>query len=367
MNTSPISAPELLDGTQAMIAHREWRNRPADQRFQSLTDLRAAVARRHQLSTEVSIPTRNIKVEANAGNGLTIAGAEARMTHWSFGQMAGLGKAPAGFLRELPAPLVADILNDRLQRSDRKSLEVFVGAHEHGDAYIRALTSEKYSRIPDFELVDQAIAATEGTSFRPPLGYAGGVWGAPMIPSGLYASDRDVFVMLVDEEHTIETRGEVLKRGFIVSNSEVGAGTYYLLAFLYRAVCGNNIIHGGELLREVRIIHKGNAAQRARDIAGPVLRHYIQEDTSKEIAMVQAAMATNVGANDGEVVTWMQAKGFTKAHAVKAVEAAVREEGGAGTLWQAVQGLTALARTIQHADARVDAERAAGALLKQVA
>lgn len=356
-----------LDSTQAMIAHREWHNRPADQRFHSLTALESYLEKRSALSTVVTVPTKNISIGANAGNGLTLEGADARFTNWSFGQMASLADFSAKELRKLPSPLVADILNHQLTRADRVSLQVLLGAHAHGDAHIRAMTSEKYGHVPDLNRVREIIAMTEGTGFAPPMGYAGGVWGAPLVPSGLYASDRDLFVMLVDEKHTIELRGEVLKRGFIVANSEVGAGTFYLLAFLYRVVCGNNIIHGGELLREVKIRHIGNAEQRARDIAGPVLKHYIEEDTQKEVSMIQAAMATNIGANDAEAVQWIQDQGYPKKTAKAAVAAAVQEEGGAGTLWQAVQGLTALARTIQYADARVDAERAAGALLKKVA
>ncbi len=45
------------------------------------------------------------------------------------------------------------------------------------------------------------------------------------------------------------------------------------------------------------------------------------------------------------------------------IELARAEEGGARTLWQLVQGGTALARSIPHADLRVTLERRVSRLL----
>lgn len=352
----------------SMIAHREWAMRPPDQRFQSLDALEAAVKRRRELSHEVKVATHAIRLVASERGGIEVADTGARLTHWSFGQAATLGNAPAGFLRELPAPMAADVLNHRLQHAERESLQVYAGADDDGGgAMIRAFTSDRYGRIFDADVVRMVRQVTDGTSWRPPMGFAGGQWGAPLVPSGLYASDRDCFVFLVDEDRVVEVRGEVLKRGLILKNSEVGASTLNFMAFLYRVVCGNNIIHGMQELGEINIRHLGNAMERASLIVEPVLQKYVESDTALERTIVERALVEPVGKNDNEVRDYLVYSGFSKQEASGAVQKAHEEEGGPSSLWAVVQGLTALARQKVHTDERVALERRAGKLLDLVA
>lgn len=350
---------------EIMHAHREWKSRPMDQRFPTVEALQDAVDARRALSREVKLDSKAVRVVATDDGGMQVQGSGARLTHWSFGQAAALGSAPAGFLRELPAPMAAQVLNHRLEHADRASVNVFVGADpaQPADVSVRAFNSDRYGRIFDADVIRMVRHVTDGTSWRPPLGYEGGRWGAPMVPSGLYASDRDCFVFMVDEERPVEVRGEALNRGFIMRNSEVGAATFNFMAFLYRRVCGNNIIWGGELLGEVNVRHVGNAMRRASFIVGPALREYVNADTSAERGMIARALDFSVGANEREAGEFLRNKGFSKPDAAGAVAAAVKEEGGAGSLWQVVQGLTALARQKEHTDERVSLERAAGKLL----
>ena len=77
--------------------------------------------------------------------------------------------------------------------------------------------------------------------------------------AGLYASDRDVFMFLIDEDHPIEVRNERLSRGLFIWNSEVGKSSFGLTTFLYRYVCGNHIVWGAENVKEIRIRHSLNA------------------------------------------------------------------------------------------------------------
>jgi hypothetical protein len=67
---------------------------------------------------------------------------------------------------------------------------------------------------------------------------------------------------------------------------------------------------------------------------------------------------------DEEVLSWLRSHEFTKEEAEDVIEMARIEEGGARTLWQLVQGGTALARKIPHADQRVTMERPVSRLLK---
>ncbi|CAM5279220.1 hypothetical protein ATER59S_00374 [Aquamicrobium terrae] len=89
----------------------EWFNRPADERFLSLTDLNMAVKRRSERSKTRIVESEAIRVEASRDNPerltLMLPGAPEPVapTHWSFGQLASLVGAPATYLRQLPAPL----------------------------------------------------------------------------------------------------------------------------------------------------------------------------------------------------------------------------------------------------------------------
>jgi len=61
----------------------------------------------------------------------------------------------------------------------------------------------------------------------------------------LYASDRDVFLFLVDDTHPIEAgkladgSPDLFFRGFYAWNSEVGSKTLGIASFYLRAVCQN--------------------------------------------------------------------------------------------------------------------------------
>ncbi len=63
----------------------------------------------------------------------------------------------------------------------------------------------------------------------------------------LYASDRDVFLFLVDDTNPIEAgrlpdgSPDVYFRGFYCWNSEVGSKTLGIASFYLRAVCMNRI------------------------------------------------------------------------------------------------------------------------------
>lgn len=92
--------------TTLMQASHQWASRPADQRFLDLHELRARTEQGKLNSTGKVVPTKALHFEPmDDHKGLKIAGQNgvaADITHWSFGQLAGLAKAPAGYLRELP-------------------------------------------------------------------------------------------------------------------------------------------------------------------------------------------------------------------------------------------------------------------------
>jgi hypothetical protein len=64
---------------------------------------------------------------------------------------------------------------------------------------------------------------------------------------------------------------------------------------------------------------------------------------------MQAVWAKRMRRQDEEVLSRLRSHELTKEEAEDVIEMARIEEGGARTLWQLVQGGTALARKIPHA------------------
>ncbi|RUW45461.1 hypothetical protein EOA32_34040, partial [Mesorhizobium sp. M1A.F.Ca.ET.072.01.1.1] len=136
----------------------EWFNRPADERYPSLTDLRNSVRARSQRSRTRIVESERIRVEANRDDAerltLMLPGADAPVapTHWSFGQLSSLSGAPAAYLRQLPAPLAA--INLQYGLSSHRAEQVKTLEIENGRLELRAVTGPDYGRIFDHELVE---------------------------------------------------------------------------------------------------------------------------------------------------------------------------------------------------------------------
>jgi hypothetical protein len=218
----------------------EWFNRPADERYLSLSDLRNSVRTRSERSRTRIVESEAIRVEASRDDAerltLMLPDADAPLapTHWSFGQLASLVGAPAAYLRQLPAPLAGINLQYGLtsHRAEQvKTLEI-----ENGRVELRAVTGPDYGRIFDHELVMavQKIAGngTGDTRWKVPgvLDWSTRIYNPnaniTKDTTTLYSSDRDVFLFLVDDLNPIEagtlSNGEpdLYFRGFYCWNSK---------------------------------------------------------------------------------------------------------------------------------------------------
>uniref|UniRef100_B0T7K3 Two component transcriptional regulator, winged helix family n=1 Tax=Caulobacter sp. (strain K31) TaxID=366602 RepID=B0T7K3_CAUSK len=146
----------------------EWFSRPDDERYLSLGALYAAVHARAEHATSRTVETRRLRVEADRDGAARLAlimpGRDEPVapTHWSFGQLCGLVGAPAGYLRDLPAPLAGINLQHGLlsHRAELiKTLET-----DDGRVELRAVTGPDYGRIWDHELVAAVMKiAGDGT------------------------------------------------------------------------------------------------------------------------------------------------------------------------------------------------------------
>jgi hypothetical protein len=288
-------------------------------------------------------------------------------THWSFGQLCTLVGAPSSYMRQLPAPLAGINLQHGLL-SHRAELVKTLEADD-GRVELRAVTGPDYGRAGN---------GTGDTRWKVP-----GVldWNTmthnPFVDitndtTTLYASDRDVFLFLVDDTHPIEAghlpdgSPDLYFRGFYCWNSEVGSKTLGIASFYLRAVCMNRNLWGVENFEEITIRHSKFAAQRFAHEAAPALTSFADSSPAPFIAGIKAARERIVARTNDDRETFLRKRGFSKSETAKIVETVLHEEGRPPeSVFDFVQGITALARGKAHQDARLELEGRAKRLLER--
>ncbi|MET3927502.1 DUF932 domain-containing protein [Devosia sp. 2618] len=362
----------------------EWFNRPDDQRYLSLSELYASVRGRAERSRTRTMASAAIRVEARSDNpehmALILPGEDAPTapTHWSFGQLSNLVGAPAAYLRQLPAPLAA--INLQYGLSSHRAEQIKTLETTDGRVELRAVTGPDYGRIYDHELVEavQKIAGngTGDTRWKVPgaLDWSSGIYNPDVDiatdTTTLYASDRDVFLFLVDDRNPIEAgrlpNGEpdLFFRGFYCWNSEVGAKTLGIASFYLRAVCQNRNLWGVEDFEEITIRHSKYAASRFAHEAAPALTRFANSSPMAFANGIKASRQQIVARNDEDRTDFLRKRGFSKAETAKIIETVLVEEGRKPeSVFDFVQGITRIARDRPHQDVRLDLEGKAKKLL----
>lgn len=365
----------------------EWFNRPDDERYLSLSELYASVRDRAERSRTRTVESAAIRVEARSDNPehmeLILPGADAPAapTHWSFGQLSSLVGAPAAYLRQLPAPLAA--INLQYGLSGHRAEQIKTLETADGRVELRAVTGPDYGRIYDHELVEavQKIAGngTGDTRWKVPgvLDWSSRIYNPDVDiakdTTTLYASDRDVFLFLVDDRNPIEAgrlpNGEpdLFFRGFYCWNSEVGAKTLGIASFYLRAVCQNRNLWGVEDFEEITIRHSKYAAGRFAHEAAPALTRFANSSPMAFVNGVKASRQQIVARNDEDRTDFLRKRGLSKAETAKIIETVLLEEGRKPeSVFDFVQGITRMARDKPHQDARLDLEGKAKKLLDRM-
>lgn len=380
--------------TAMFKANKEWASRPADQRFTSLIDMNQHFRQLRENSKALVVSSRRLEAAPDSEGrdaGLVVMGEldgkgfESNPTHWSFGQLAQLAGAPAGYLRQLPAAIAADCVNYGLKHTrDIEDVGVLLtrmptpveelaadGSVPAMTTRMRAATGPRYGRIWNYDLTAELVTRFgDGVS---------GEWKVPgefgkdvaitKANTTLFGSDRDMFVFLCDEKNRIEVpnrrNGQAgsLARGFFVWNSEVGSATLGIGFFLFDYVCCNRIVWGMEGYKEVTIRHTASAPDKWLADVTPTLVEY-----SKSSAVTVEQAIANAQAKKLDDVDQFLTKRFG---ARQATALKLRHEAEEGrpieSIWDVTVASTALARDIEHQDRRVEVERAAGDLLREAA
>lgn len=380
-------------------AHRQWQTRPADERFWTVQEGAAACAEYKAASVEKPAPHDALRAEAIEGDIHLVgrSGIPARLTHHAFGQLAQRAGAPASYLRDLPATLAVQNINHGLKvHLDQTGSSLALFQQEDAGYVLRALTSERYTRIWNSDIMEKLLdfvaqgwhvpparpvhddprarPATEAdvSALQSQRGAAIKV-GDMIAPAGVYVSDHDCFVFLVDETHPLDNgAGEPLGRGFFAWNSEVGDKAFGLMTFLYDAVCGNHIVWGAREVAEFRLRHVGTADRKAFAKLRVDLARYADSSAGEDQAKILRARTLEFGATKDDVLETLLgivAKkrinlGKERLEAAYDLAAQTPRYGNPGTPWAIAQGLTELSQSSPYAEERVKIDRAAGRLLE---
>jgi hypothetical protein len=346
-------------------------------------------------AAEAVVPFTDIRVE-KVDDDLKLVGrtgVPATLTHYAFGQISGRAGAPANYLRTLPATLAAQNINHGLAvRSDRAASDAKLLFHRNSGLVLRALTTERYERLWNYELVGRlqdlldegwvvpparpALPNQPGTRLATEADVlAAGAHGLSVrvgdeiAPAGLYASDHDMFAFLVYEKNRIANgTPNGLARGVFYSNSEVGNNAVYRMSFLYESVCGNHIVWNVSNLKKLRIVHSGQVRNKLQLYAADLVE-YANRSASEDEAIIKRAQHKVIAATKQDVIDelFRLRVGLTQTQIGDAYDLAEQHEQDANaapnTVYGMVHGLTRLSQG-NYADERNHLDAAAGKVMR---
>lgn len=363
---------------EIMAANRQWATRPADERFTSLHALAAFTNFQKKNSKRTTLPNRDLTVVPSTTDQFDIAvsgpnGHPAQLSNWSFGQLCSLAGVPADYIKRsnLPGALAADNLNWGLHHHRKpESVNVLLRRNEDKAVTSAAFNGPDYGTVWNADISNTLVEHfDDGISgdWRVP-GEFGKAVTVTKENTTIYASDRDMWVFLADEENRIEipnrrdNKTGSLARGFYIGNSEVGASSLTLGMFLFDYVCCNRIIWGAQQFERIKIRHTASAPNRWLEEIKPLLNQLRNSPAAPIVDTIKAAQQQKLKT---DVASFLETRFGTSAAIIKAHE--IEEQRPIETLFDVVTAATAYSKTLSHQDARIKVERIAGDILQKLA
>ena len=147
---------------------------------------------------------------------------------------------------------------------------------------------------------------------------------------------------------------------------QVGSKTLGIASFYLRAVCMNRNLWGVENCEQITIRHSKFAAQRFAHEAAPALTSFANSSPAPFVAGIKAARQRIVARTDEDRESFLRKNGLSKSETSTVVEAVLREENRKPeSIFEFVQGITAVARGKAHQDARLELEGKAKRLMER--
>ena len=213
----------------------------------SLVDLAMELKRQLATKRDLVLPTTLLQCRTGEGGNLRLivdanshtgfSGAEYGVTNLARRQLADKLKIPFAYferMRESQPDLLDHNVNTWLQADgDRRLIRTL-------DGEVRAVLSERYRRLDNFELADDLfpiLLRLEGARFE-----------------SVELTETKMYLKVVTPRVTFEVApGDIVQAGVVVTNSEVGCGTLSVQPFVYRLVCKNGLIASDFALRKTHL------------------------------------------------------------------------------------------------------------------
>jgi len=347
-------------------AYRQYVSRPRDDRRTSLVDMLMTTQTRRAHSRERQYTLGDLTTVAHE-DGVLLKSPKgvAQFTNWSFGQWTRLLGQRADSINDLPAPMIADILNYRLAQKDPKTPAVLLAQAPNGapQPMVRAVTSKTYGRVWTADLVDGLMRELTANDPQWKLPTA---WDGK--PAGAYTSDRDDFLILinggsiVDDPSAMGGNGQMF-RGIMLRNSEVGACSVIIETLLFRYICGNLMLCGAMMDRRYRRRHVGTKVLRdaLREIRSYAV-NFASQSAERDTAIVRGLIDREYATTKDAVIAALKEAGMTKDAAETAYNAAEQYEANPRSFWGIANGITRISQG-DYQDERYQLDQIAAAVM----
>ena len=377
-----------------LTAFEQWKSRPADERYWDIAELRTAAdnVRRNCVEKE-GIPLSQCHAQVQ-GNGLELTGpngAPVAFTHFSFSQVCKSLSIPAEYIRSVSPQLAAANLNERFHSVQKDPVTALLQRRADQPNALRSFTSKRYARVWNSEVLE-FVADLESRGWRVPPARPAGIAnertriatmadvleagshpdlsvkvGDLVAPAGLYMNDRSMFTFLVNVQQPIDVEGVRGFRGVYIWNSEVGDATLGMRMFFFNSVCGNHIVWGEKLYREIRLRHIGEVSRRF-DNARYEITTAANQSVELEVKQITAARRQVIADTKEQVVelVYDRLRGLWSQKTVDAIYDTADQwahiHGPANTVWGMVSGATRYSQLLP-CDERDLMDQQAGRLL----
>lgn len=208
----------------------------------SLQELAVELDRQNKTKRDFVAETSAISVSTksphsnNAAIDVSVGSETFGATEHFHGQLSGYTDVPKKYydrmLKQAPQLLTANVNHWLQQQPERRLVRTL-------DGYARALLSERYRPLDNYDLAEVALPALIKTGCR---------------VESCDVTDTNLYIKAVTERIQYDVKvGQTVQAGIVISNSEVGRGTLQVSPLLYTLQCANGMIAADSSLRKYHV------------------------------------------------------------------------------------------------------------------
>lgn len=204
----------------------------------NLEELAREIMRQREVRKDYLAPSEKIGVREFIGHKsrdimLQVMGEPMLLTDHAHSQVAnrlGIPKKYYDRLRQDHAPILAANVHGLMQREPKRFMVRTL------DGQVRAVMSDRFRPLDNDLMLEAALPVLQQ---RPNLEI-----------TSMQLSERRLYLQVVDHQVEGEVKpGDVVRAGFTLSNSEVGAGAVSVEEMIWRLVCSNGLITANAMRR----------------------------------------------------------------------------------------------------------------------